>query len=437
MTKVLIVDDTPDMVTLMAKAVEQQGYETLLAYSGIQALEIVETDRPDAVLLDIMMPRMNGIEVLRKFKESEKLREIPVILVSARSEDNDVIEGLEAGAHDYITKPFKNAILAARLRSAIRVKESHDKILQINEQLQEEIAKRKRKEQELVQAQKLEAIGQLAAGIAHEINTPSQYIGDNIRFLQEAFGDINNVLEVAGQLVEAAKNNELTDVTVARMEEVFREADVDYLVEETPKAIMQSLEGVEKVARIVHAMKEFSHPGGEQKQAINLNHAIENTLMVSRNEWKYVADLETDFAPDLPMVFCHPSEFNQVILNLVVNAAQAIGELGNAKSKEKGTITIRTQHDGDWVEIYVQDTGVGIPKEIQSHVFDHFFTTKEVGKGTGQGLTIAHSIIVEKHGGTITFESEVGKGTTFLVRLPLVEDLELRSGQEISVSSVD
>ena len=422
MTKVLVVDDTPDMAKLMARAVTNQGYEVFVAGDGRFALQMASIEHPDVVLLDIMMPHMSGIEVLRHLKADAELCKIPVILVSAKSDDRDVIECLEAGAHDYVPKPFKVPVLAARLRSAIRVKESHDEVTRINEQLQTEIATRKRKEQELVQAQKLEAIGQLAAGIAHEINTPSQYIGDNIRFLQDAFQDIDKVLGTFNRLLEAAKDHTLTDDLIAQVETAVREADIDYITDETPKAIRQSLEGIDKVAVIVRAMKEFSHPGSHEKQAVDLNRAIESTLTVSRNEWKYVADLETDFDQNLPLVPCFPSEFNQVILNLVINAAHAIGGLVGDNFGDKGTITVSTRHDGDWVEIRVRDTGTGMPEEIRTKVFDHFFTTKDVGKGTGQGLTIAHSIVTEKHGGTIAFETEAGKGTTFIVRLPITDD---------------
>ena len=430
MTKILVVDDTPDMVTLMAKAVKLEGYEAIVASNGQEALNLASTEQPDAVLLDIMMPNMNGIEVLQHLKENPNLCEIPVILVSAKSEDSDVIEGLETGAHDYVTKPFKSTILAARLRSAVRIKESHDETIQINKQLQKEIVKRKRKEQELVQAQKLEAIGQLAAGVAHEINTPSQYIGDNVRFLEDAFLDINKVLGAFHGMLEAAKDHTLDDAQVNQVEEILRELDIEYLTEETPKAIRQSIEGVDKVTEIVRAMKTFSHPGSGEKQAIDLNRAIESTLTISRNEWKYVCNVVTDFDPNLPLVSCYPNEFNQVILNLIVNAAQVISEGATENSTTKGTITVSTSCDNDWVEVRVKDTGMGIPESIQSKVFDHFFTTKEVGKGTGQGLTIAHSIIVEKHAGTISFETEFGQGTTFIVRLPVANDFTAKKDIE-------
>jgi signal transduction histidine kinase len=273
---------------------------------------------------------------------------------------------------------------------------------------------------ELAQAQKLEAVGQLAAGIAHEINTPTQYVGDNTRFLKEAFDDIRTVLESFAGLLSAAKDGAVTPDLVAQVESKLVELDLDYLREEIPQAIAQSLEGVGRVAKIVRAMREFSHPGSDEKSFIDLRDAIETTLTVARNEWKYVAEVETQFDPELPEVPCLPGELNQVILNLVVNASHAIADVLGQRPTEKGTITIGTRREGDdWAVFFVQDTGTGIPEKIRAKIFDPFFTTKEVGKGTGQGLAIARSVVVDKHGGAIDCETSTGRGTTFTVRLPL------------------
>jgi len=282
-----------------------------------------------------------------------------------------------------------------------------------------DITARKLLESEIAQVQKLEAIGRLAAGIAHEINTPIQYVGDNTRFLQEAMADINDLLEKYQKLLAAAKADNVPSGLIEEVESAIEEADLEYLMEDVPNAIRQSLEGVDRVSRIVRAMKEFSHPGTEEKTNINVNKAIENTITVARNEWKYVADVETDLDPELPLVPCVPSDFNQVILNMITNAAQAIEDVPGSGSDERGTITISTKRNGKWAEIRISDTGTGIPPEIRDNIFDPFFTTKEVGKGTGQGLSIIHSTIVNKHGGAINFETEVGKGTTFIIRLPL------------------
>lgn len=281
-----------------------------------------------------------------------------------------------------------------------------------------DITERKLLETQLVQAQKLESIGQLAAGIAHEINTPTQYVGDNLQFLKDGFSDILGVIAKDGELIETAKAKKVADPLIEEMEKIREKADIVYLAEEIPKAIQQSLEGVEQVTRIVRAMKEFSHPGKGGKALTNINKAIENTITVSRNEWKYVSDVVTEFDPELPLVPCLPGEFNQVILNLIINAAHAVAEKVGT-SAEKGSITVSTLKQDTWAEIRISDTGPGIPEEIQSRVFDPFFTTKEVGKGTGQGLAIARSIIVDKHGGSLAFDTEPGAGTTFIIRMPL------------------
>ncbi|MBI3474858.1 MAG: PAS domain-containing protein [Acidobacteria bacterium] len=273
-------------------------------------------------------------------------------------------------------------------------------------------------EAQLRQAQKLESVGQLAAGIAHEINTPTQYIGDNIRFLKDAFHDLGGLVATYQKLLSAAPNSNQSREQIEQMSAAVKGTDTQYLLEEIPKAIDQSLEGVGRVAALVSAMKEFSHPGTKDKIHLDLNHAIQSTITVARNEWKYVADIETDFDPTLPMVSCLPGDFNQVILNLIVNAAHAIAEAIKTGASEKGNIKVQTRNSGEWVEIRIQDNGAGIPDKVRPRIFDPFFTTKEIGKGTGQGLAIARSVIVDKHQGTIQFETEVGKGTTFIIRLP-------------------
>ncbi|MDZ7616472.1 MAG: ATP-binding protein, partial [Patescibacteria group bacterium] len=282
-----------------------------------------------------------------------------------------------------------------------------------------DISEQRLLEAQLRQAQKLESIGQLAAGIAHEINTPTQYIGDNTRFLGDAFGELGAVLEYYARLLEAAKTGTVDAAMVDEVQRAAAEIDLEFIANEIPSAVRETLDGVAQVTKIVRSMKEFSHPGGDEKQPVDLNDAIRSTLTVSRNEWKYVADVVTDFDEELPMVMCMASDFNQVMLNLVVNAAHAIGERNGSESGQKGTVTIRTRTDGDFVEVRISDTGTGIPPAIRDRVFDPFFTTKEVGRGTGQGLAIAHSIITERHGGTIRLETEVGKGTEFIIRLPI------------------
>jgi PAS domain S-box-containing protein len=288
-----------------------------------------------------------------------------------------------------------------------------------------DITERVKFEAQLNQSHKMEAIGQLAAGIAHEINTPTQFVGDNTRFLQDAFGDLIQACNLYKELVETAKSRTLNEELIQDVEKRFEELDIAYLEEEIPQAIEQTLKGVDRITHIVQAMRIFAHPGGAEKEPIDINKEIEKTITITRNEWKYVAELITDFDATLPTVPCHRAEFNQVILNLIVNAAHAIADANGAHPSERGTIKISSAHDGNWAEIRISDTGPGIPPEIRHRVFDLFFTTKGPGRGTGQGLAIAHSVIVDKHSGKIDIKTEENQGTTFVIRLPIDPNLAI------------
>jgi PAS domain S-box-containing protein len=279
----------------------------------------------------------------------------------------------------------------------------------------------KRLEIELRQAQKLESVGQLAAGIAHEINTPVQYVGDNTRFIQQSFRTIQETFVLYAELLRAFRADAVTPELVAHVEQVAAAGDFEYLFREIPEAIEQSLEGVDRITRIVRAMKEFSHPGTKDKAAADLNRAIESTVTVARSAWKLVADVRLDLDPQLPPVICFLGDINQAVLNLIVNAAHAVGDAVKEAPGAKGLITIATRLDGDHVEVRVSDTGAGIPAGIRPRLFEPFFTTKGVGKGTGQGLSVVYGAIVSRHGGTVTFSSEEGSGTTFVLRLPIAD----------------
>ena len=286
-----------------------------------------------------------------------------------------------------------------------------------------DLTERRRMEQQLLHTQKLESIGQLAAGIAHEINTPSQYVSDNLQFLQDAFADLLELQEAQRVLrAEAVAGGMVSASTLQTVDAAVVRADLDYLLAEVPRALQQSVEGMQRISHIVVAMKEFSHPGGADKSAVELARLITNAVTVARNEWKYVAELETDFDSALGPVPCHPDELGQVVLNLVVNAAQAIAERqagsGNGGG-QRGRIQVSLARMDPWAEIRIADNGPGIPESIQHRIFDPFFTTKAVGKGTGQGLAIAHHVVVQKHQGTISLHSTVGQGSTFVVRIPL------------------
>jgi PAS domain S-box-containing protein len=282
-----------------------------------------------------------------------------------------------------------------------------------------DITDRRALEEQLRQSQKLEAIGQLAAGIAHEINTPTQFLGDNVRFLKDTWESVAEFLGFCGTVRSECAAGPVSREHLEQFCRLHQKCDLEYLLKEIPNALDQSLEGVQRVAKIVKGFKEFSHPGSEEKRAVNINRAIETTISVARHEWKYCAEMVTVFDRALPLVPCLEGEFNQVMLNLIVNSAHAIGDAVEEGDTRKGTITISTQRENGWARIAVADTGAGIPVEIQPRVFEPYFTTKDVGRGTGQGLALARAAIVNRHQGQLWFESEAGHGTTFFVRLPL------------------
>ncbi|MCU7842392.1 MAG: DUF3365 domain-containing protein [Candidatus Thiodiazotropha sp. (ex Monitilora ramsayi)] len=277
-------------------------------------------------------------------------------------------------------------------------------------------AEKSRLERELNQTHKMEAVGQLAGGIAHEINTPIQYVGDNLRFIKDAYEDIQRLLAAYADLQELAAQNSALREKSDQVKDALEEADLDYLDEEVPKALEQSITGTEQVARIVLAMKEFAHPGTKSLALEDINRLINNAVAVSKNEWKYTADTSLKLDPDLPQVECLGGELSQVLLNLIVNAAHAIK---SAEYESKGLITISSHQVDEYVEVRVADNGTGIPVAIRDSIFNPFFTTKDVGKGTGQGLAIAQDIVAVKHQGELFFETEEGVGTTFIIRLPL------------------
>lgn len=272
-------------------------------------------------------------------------------------------------------------------------------------------------EKQLHQAQKLEAIGVLAAGIAHEINTPIQFVGDNTRFLWDSFSGIADMITKYEGILKKLECDPAMKDEMAQARAAREKADWDFMRSEMPRAMEQMMDGVERVATIVRAMKAFSHVDqGTEKTAADLNKALESTLVVARNELKYVADVETEFG-ELPPVPCHLGDVNQVFLNLLINAAHAIGDVVKG-TPGKGKIRVRTSAEGDWAHITISDTGTGISEPIRHKIFDPFFTTKQVGKGTGQGLALARATVVDKHGGKLYFETEVGKGTSFHIWLP-------------------
>jgi signal transduction histidine kinase len=302
-------------------------------------------------------------------------------------------------------------------RQRVEIERSHLELHEAHQELKTAIEVRERVEQDLRQAQKLEAVGRLAAGVAHEINTPVQFVGDSIEFLRDATKDLMGVVERLRTVERAVLANAPALEAAIAARAAAEAADLPYVVENVPKAFERAAEGLTRVTTIVRSMKEFAHPDRKEMSAVDLNRALEATLVIARNEYKYVAELETDFE-ELPPVMCHIGDVNQALLNIIVNAAHAIADVVKGGG-ERGRLVVKTWRDGNDALIAIRDSGTGIPEGIHDRVFDPFFTTKPVGQGTGQGLAIAHSVIVDKHRGQLSFVSEPGVGTTFLIRLPI------------------
>lgn len=451
--KILAAESTTSELQAMEAALfdealgetEAAAFEIDSAYQGQEGLARVEEalrqDRPYAVaFVDVRMPPgWDGIETIERLWQVDPA--LQIVICTAYSDYSwSTISRKFGTIHRMLIlkKPFDN-IEMMQIAHALSQKwllERHDQqrlnqldtlvqartqdLQAAKNQLEKQMQEREQMEMELRLAQKLEAVGQLAAGIAHEINTPIQYVGDSIHFLRSAFADLQTLLggyQAACKTLAVQAGDQTTLVAMAAAEDA---ADLPYVQEEGPRAFERALDGVNRVAEIVRAMKEFGYQDQRTRSEADLNKALLNTLIVARNEYKYVAEVETALG-ELPPVPCHIGDLNQVFLNLIVNAAHAIGAVVT-EGQEKGRIRIQSRTDGDWVEIAIEDTGCGIPAEISERVFDPFFTTKEPGKGTGQGLAIARSIVVDKHGGTLTFRSEPGRGTTFRIRLPIDGD---------------
>ncbi len=432
-----------EMLGEVVKGASETTFELDSAYQGQEGLTMVQNavreGRPYALaFVDIRMPPgWDGVETIEHLWQVDP--DLEVVICSAFSDYGweEIVARL--GTTDrllVLKKPFETMevtqiahalsrkwVLQRAARSqtdelAALVEERTEDLEMANERLAEEMVERQEMEAELRLAQKLEAIGQLAAGIAHEINTPMQYIGDNTHFLKTAFGHLMGVVDAYQKVVDSGGNGEgLAFVEEARA--VAAKAKLGFLRKRVPRALETTIEGVGNVSRIVAAMKNFSHVGSDEMAPTDLNGGIEATITVSKNEWKYVAEVDTNFDPDLPLVPCLAGELNQVILNIIVNAAHAVEGAIDQSAGELGRISIRTRQVNGFAEISIGDTGGGIPESVQNRIFDPFFTTKEVGRGSGQGLAIARSIVVDKHNGSLSFDSEPGVGTTFHIRLPL------------------
>jgi len=391
MARILVVDDKPDNQALVSLVLEEQGHEVLTAANGREGLQVAIAELPDVILLDVMMPDMSGIEVCRKLKEDERTRAVPVILVTAMGLDENVVAGLDAGADDYVSKPFNAEVLAARVRAALRTKESYDAVAELNRQLRQEIEYRRqveetleKKEAQLRQAQKMEAVGTLAGGIAHEFNNLLQAIRGYTTF---AMDDL----------------------------EPDQQAHQD---------LEQVVAAVDRAASLTSQLLRFSRAETLEREHLNLNDTVRIVIKMLRPLIGEHIDVEAHLGEDVCPVYADPGSLQQVLLNLCINARDAM-PLGGKLTITTRTVVITDAESenypdigpGVYASIAVTDTGCGMPPEVKDRVFEPFFTTKGVGKGTGLGLAIVYGV-VRQHKGTIDVYSEPGRGTTFRIYLP-------------------
>lgn len=419
--KILIADDDAVSRRSLESSLTKLGYDVVTAGDGMTACKILQSDDPPRLaLLDWMMPEMDGVDVCRIIRATQSDTPPYIILLTGKTSKGSIVEGLESGADDYVTKPFDKAELSARLQVGCRILDLQSTLLERVRQLGQAHA-------ELLQAEKLASVGQLAAGVAHELNTPMQFVGDNIRSCADMFENLKSVLDEYHGLGELLEQDERYRDNVASIRKTEVDVEIDFICGDAPIAFRQTLDGVERVQKIVQALKNYSQADNSgHKVEFDLNSSIDDTLTVASNQLEHIAQVITDFG-DIPRIEGCKGELNQVFLNILVNAAHAI------EDKEEhcfGTIRVQTRQSGNDIIISISDNGCGIPAAIRQKIYDPFFSTKEVGRGSGQGLTIARSIIMS-HGGQIQFESAIGVGTTFRVRLPITQShvqCETRSG---------
>lgn len=443
--RVLVAEDSKTQALKLKILLAGAGYEPLMAVDGPSALQLVIAERPDAVISDVRMPGFSGYELCKRIRADPRLAPTPVLLMTRMSSVADVLDGLWAGADNFLTKPYDPKLLFARLEAALQhptcgepTQQALDFLLSTFESYRESQAHERETAAALADArlraaegEKHRAIGQLAAGLAHEINTPAQFVNDNIDFFEETLDVMNSVIVLQRQQYARLLAGETTvEAASLAFDRRCEEVDLAYLTSELPSALSQSRSGLQQVATIVTAMREFSTVGTKAKRPHDVNRAVRLAVTVTHGEWSDVAEVIEDCDLALPAVPCVGQELNQVFLRLLVNAGQAIRDVGSGR----GEIRVRTRHESPWAVIEIGDTGCGIPAEAQSRVFEPFFTTRPVGSGRGEGLTIARAI-VQRHGGDISFETGPG-GTVFRVRLPLAPAVDsagpVRQGNTMS-----
>ncbi|MEH2446361.1 MAG: response regulator [Nostoc sp.] len=410
---VLVVDDNPTNLQVLSSFLDQSNFEVWAARSGEKALQRLENDDlPDLILLDVMMPGIDGFETCKQLKSNPRVQDIPVIFMTALSETADKVKGLQLGAVDYITKPFQHEEVLVRIENHLKLRNLTKTLIAKNVELQQT-------QTQLIQAEKVAALGQLTAGIAHEVNNPINFIAGNLNFVEQYVHEIVNLLYLYQKYLPEPPDE---------IQNAIQKSDLNFLLNDLSKIIQSMQVGTDRVTEIVSYLNNFSRHREDGKKLANLHEGLESTLLILGHRFKQNANqpaiqLIKEYG-NLPLVECFAGEINQVFMNLICNAIDAIEEIYKnkylgTKSQYYGMIKIKPEAIGEQVILRVADNGSGINKADQTKIFDAFYTTKPVGKGTGLGLSIAYQIVVNNHHGKLTYHSQADEGIEFILELPI------------------
>ncbi|MEO0970339.1 MAG: response regulator [Cyanobacteria bacterium J06639_18] len=422
---ILLVDDNPNNLKVLFEAIQGHGWKALMATNGESAIEQAEYARPDLILLDVMMPGIDGFEACRRLKANSVTQDVPVIFMTALSDTTDKVKGLEIGAVDYITKPFQQEEVIARLKLHLNL--SHlthtleQKVEERTAELSKSLEQLQKTQLQLIQSEKMSTLGQLVAGIGHEINNPLNSIVANTFHVQEYTSEMLEVLNLFQE-----KFAEL-DPNIAKL---LQKIDLEFLNEDLPSLIKSMQHGVTRLEDISLSLRTFARSDISSKVEFQIHEGLNSTVMLLQHRLKSNKDhpeieVIKDYG-DLPPITCYPGQINQVFMNLIANAIDAFEELNRNRSYQEiianpNIITVKTRvnDEKNSVTIYIKDNGIGLNPQVQDKIFEQTFTTKAVGKGTGLGLAISHQIVVEKHNGKIEYDSIPGQSTEFMVTLPI------------------
>ncbi|MEA5596593.1 response regulator [Rivularia sp. UHCC 0363] len=422
---ILLVDDNPTNLKVLFESIGGYGWKALMATDGESAIEQAEYAQPDLILLDIMMPGIDGFETCRKLKANPITANIPVIFMTALSEATDKVKGLEIGAVDYITKPFQQEEVIARLKLHLKLslltRNLEQEVQQRTAQLSQSIEQLQQTQLQLVQSEKMSTLGQLVAGIGHEINNPIGFIGGNCNHIEGYVNDLLGLVKLQQEKLADSDDHEIA--------ELIEEIDLEYLIEDLPKLMKSMRQGIARLTDISLSLRTFARGDIASKVEYQIHEGINSTLMLLKHRLKDIGErpkieVIKNYS-ELPLINCYPGQLNQVFMNIIANAIDAFDDLYQ-KADEKiiacgNTIAIATSinPEQNTVSISIEDSALGMPPEVQSRIFEQSFTTKAVGKGTGLGLAISYQIIVDKHDGKIECLSTQGKGTKFIITLPI------------------